>query len=90
VSDGDSGSDQEQKLEFGTNFTVNLSQTELTAEQRDAISNDIIAAISNDIIAAIIARIGGIPPENIFLGSAAWAGLRASKDYSSSMEGFSH
>jgi hypothetical protein len=63
VSNGD---DQEQELEFGTNFTVNLRKIQLTAEQRDAISNDITAAI--------IARIGVIPPKDIEAGSAAWSG----------------
>ena len=65
MSNGDSGSDQEQALQFGTNFTVNLSQIALTAEQRDAISKEIISVI--------IARIGRIPPDIIDVGSAAWS-----------------
>jgi hypothetical protein len=46
VSSGDSDSDQEQEtLEFGTNFTVDLRNIELTGEQRDAVSSEIIRVI---------------------------------------------
>ncbi len=51
MSNGDSDSDQDDlgSSESGTNFTVDLRQIELTGEQRDAISSDII----NVIIASI-------------------------------------
>jgi hypothetical protein len=53
-------------VEFGTNFTVNLREIELTAAQRDAIKNDITTAI--------IARIGRMPtpPEMIDVLEGLW------------------
>jgi hypothetical protein len=52
VSNGDSGSDQEQDYaeiivtDLGTNFfTVDLRGIELTGEQREAISSEILSVI---------------------------------------------
>jgi hypothetical protein len=52
VSNGDSGSDQEQEsyteiivTELGTNFNVDLRNIELTGEDRKAISSQIINVI---------------------------------------------
>jgi hypothetical protein len=65
VSNGDSDSDQDDPgpSESGTNFTVDprdLRQIELTGEQRDAISSDII-----DVIIASVGKPN--PPEIIVL-----------------------
>jgi hypothetical protein len=64
VSNGDSGSDQEQEsyaeiivTDLGTNFTVDLRGIELTGEQREAISSEIINVI--------LARMEGSPPLGI-------------------------
>jgi hypothetical protein len=51
VSDGDSGSDQEQEEKeiivtyLGTNFTVDFREIQLTVKQRKDISSEIINAI---------------------------------------------
>ena len=72
MSNGDSDSDQDDlgSSESGTYFTVDLRQIELTGEQRDAISSDII-----DVIIASIGK-QPTPPEIIELIEGFWRTYR--------------
>jgi hypothetical protein len=51
VSNGDSDSDQEQETlgSDGTKLTLDLGETELTGEQRDAISSEIVRVMIQHI-----------------------------------------